>query len=475
MERRSFLQLVAAGALGQGLLSATPLHAADAASAGDRFGGWTGKKFNATGFFRVEKDERWWLVTPEGNAFLSFGINHLYPDLFRQEYNREAWRKRLGLENWNWPQFAPALRQWFLQTCREWGFNTVGVHNSLSIVNTPQPAMPYMLPIRFVDIPHWKQEIPDSSFADVFSDDFARHCGQLAERFAAPAREDPFLLGYAMTDCPLFTEEDCRERPDVIGGARRKSRVGWPRRLRNLGADAPGKAAYVQTMQDIYRDQINDFNTNYGTAFNSFDALQRAENWRPHTDLSNPNETRDNVEFLKRVVAKYYETGRDAIRRHDPNHMFFGDKINANTDTMDMVLPITSQYTDVIFYQMYARYEVQKPGLDRWSKTVDKPIINGDSSYTMITEHMPRPYGPVADNVQQRAEWTDEFFRNAFARPEFVGWHYCGLIDASNLVGRKQARQHSGLIDGYGEPYPELKEVVQACANKMYGIASRRI
>jgi hypothetical protein len=335
--------------------------------------------------------------------------------------------------------------------------------------------MPYMLPIRFVDIPHWKTEIPDGNFRDVFSDDFARHCDGLARELAAPAREDPFLLGYSMTDCPLFTEEDCRERPDVIGGARRKSRVGWPRRLRNLGAEAPGKAAYVQTMRDIYRDQINDFNATYGTAFNSFDALQRAENWRPHTDLSNPNETRDNVEFLKRVVAKYYETGRDAIRRHDPNHMFFGDKINANTDTMNTVLPVTSQYTDVIFYQMYARYEVQRPGLDRWSKTVDKPIINGDSSYTMITEHMPRPYGPVADNVQQRAEWTDEFFRNAFARPEFVVWHYCGLIDASNLVGRKQDRQHSGLIDGYGEPYPELKEVVQACAKEMYGIASRRI
>ena len=38
----------------------------------DRFGGWTGKRFKATGFFRLEKDERWWLVTPEGNAFLSF-------------------------------------------------------------------------------------------------------------------------------------------------------------------------------------------------------------------------------------------------------------------------------------------------------------------------------------------------------------------------------------------------------------------
>jgi len=473
MKRRSFLQAAAAGALSQGLLGSASASGAAPASSRDRFGGWTGKKFKATGFFRVEKDERWWLVTPEGNAFLSWGINHLHPDLWKQDYNRQAWQKRLGLSDLRGREFAPALKAWFLTTCREYGFNTAGVHTELSIINTPRPSIPYMQPIRFVDIAHWKPDIPDSNFLDVFSDEFAQHCDRMAKRLAAPAREDPFLLGYSMTDCPLLTEEDCRERPDVIGGARRKARIGWPRRLRNFGADAPGKKAYVQTMQDMYRGKIGHFNETYGTRFDSFDALAAAEDWRPHTDLSNGNETRDNVEFLKRVVATYYQTARDAIRRYDPNHLFFGDKINANTDTMDTVLPVTSQYTDVVFYQMYARYEVQKPGLDRWSKLVDKPIINGDSSYTMITDTMPRPYGPAADNLQQRAEWTAEFFRNAFARPEFVGWHYCGLIDAPNRIQRKRDRQHSGLLNGYGEPYPELKKALTACTDDMYGIASR--
>jgi len=92
----------------------------------------------------------------------------------------------------------------------------------------------------------------------------------------------------------------------------------------------------------------------------------------------------------------------------------------------------------------------------------------------MITETMPRPYGPVADDIQQRAEWTEEFFRNAFARPDFVGWHYCGLIDAPNLVEGKKDRQHSGLMDGYGNPHPKLKKVLKACAGEMYGIANQR-
>jgi len=438
----------------------------------DRFGGWTGRKFQATGFFRVEKDERWWLVTPEGNAFLSFGINHLHPDLWKQAYNREAWQRRLGLDDLDSPGFPTALRDWFLQTCRQYGFNTVGVHAELAVANRPEPAMPYMQPIHFVDIPHWQPDIPDHHFVDVFSQEFATHCDRLAKQFAAPAKDDPFLLGYTMTDCPLFTEEDCRERPDVIGGARRSACIGWPRRLRNLPGQALGKKAYVATMHELYRGQISVFNATYGTHFASFDALQETADWRSRTDLANGNETRDNIEFLKTVVAAYYQTAHDAIRRYDPNHLFVGDKLNANTDTLDTVLPITAQFTDLVFYQMYGRYEVQQPGLDRWAKAADLPLINGDSSFTMITEHMPRPYGPVADSLPQRAAWTEEFFRHAFARPDFVGWHYCGLIDAPNLIQRKQARQHSGVLDGYGEPYPILRETLAACTNDMYAIAT---
>ena len=472
MHRRRFVR-TACGALAANPVFNSALAGGAAAQAGrDRFGGWRGRRFEATGFFRVEKDDRWWLVTPEGNAFLSFGINHLHPDLWNQDYNRETWKARLGLNGLSGPEFQRALRDWFLATCRAYGFNTVGVHNSLAVVNSPQPAMPYMRPIRFVEIPHWQTQIPDENFLDVFSPEFDRHCDRLAEDLAAPARDDPFLLGYSMTDCPLLTEEDCRERPDVIGGARRESRIGWPRRLRNLGARSAGKQAYVRAMREIYKGEIGAFNSTYGTRFESFGALESAEQWRPRTDLSNGNETRDNVEFLKRVVAQYYQTARDAIRRYDPNHLFVGDKINANTDSLDTVLPVTSRFTDIVFYQMYARYEVQKPGLDRWSAIVDQPLINGDSAFTMITESMPRPYGPVADSLEERADWTGEFFRSAFARPEFVGWHYCGLIDASNLVPRKRERQHSGLIDGYGEPYPVLKELLAESTVEMYDVAS---
>lgn len=469
MNRRDFLKCSSAAAL------AMTHPALFAATQTDPYGGWTGKQFKATGFFRVEKDDRWWIVTPDGNAFLSFGINHLFPDLWRQEYNRAAWDKQLGLANPSTKEFNLALRKWYLRTCQEFGFNTTGVHTSLSVANVPAPGIPYMRPIHFINVPHWRADVPDENFLDVFSPEFEGHCNRLAKELALPVKDDPYLLAYSMTDCPLFTEEDLRERTDVIGGARRPSRIGWPRRFRNFGRAVYGKLAYVSLMRTVYRGSIQSFNETYGTRFDSFDALADAENWRPDTDLSNANETRDNTLFVKAVVNRYYEVARAAIQRYNPNHLFVGDKLNANTDSLDTVLPSVAPHVDIVLYQMYAKYEVQQPGLDRWSKRVDKPFINGDSAFTMITDTMPRPYGPVADTLEERIAWTEKFFRSAFARPEFVGWHYCGLIDASQLVARKQDRQHSGLMDGFGKAYPGLDTMIKQCSSELYSIATNGV
>jgi hypothetical protein len=152
--------------------------------------------------------------------------------------------------------------------------------------------------------------------------------------------------------------------------------------------------------------------------------------------------------------------------------MFFGDKINGNTDSMDTILPVTQKYTDVIMYQQYAKYEIQKVKLDRWSKRVDRPFLNGDSGYSHVVEDMPWPFGPIAGTEEIRAQWTKEFMEQAFARPDFVGWHNCGLIDTINKFPKKQDRQHSGLMNIYGEPYRLVMDCMKKFSEDMYRIAT---
>ena len=70
MNRRDLITAAAAtfgsGLVGRGL----------AAAAGpelDRYGGWKGKKFQATGWFRTEKDDRWQRVPLHGDQSFSPG------------------------------------------------------------------------------------------------------------------------------------------------------------------------------------------------------------------------------------------------------------------------------------------------------------------------------------------------------------------------------------------------------------------
>jgi len=47
-----------------------------------KYGGFSGTKVKATGFFRVEKiDGRWWFVDPEGCLFFSTGSTCIGPVL----------------------------------------------------------------------------------------------------------------------------------------------------------------------------------------------------------------------------------------------------------------------------------------------------------------------------------------------------------------------------------------------------------
>ena len=437
----------------------------------DRFGGWTGKRFEATGFFRLEHDDRrWWLVTPEGNAFLSFGINHYHYGWWLAPYNREHWLRAVGAESQEAPRFFEGFREAAARDLARLGLNTLGIHSEPPVLIEPEPIAPYVARFDPVDIPHWKTPGPEE-FVDVFAPDFARRCEQVARELVEPRARDPFVVGFAMTDCPVMTDHDARGREETIYGAPRPALPTWPRVLRNLGADAAGKQAYVESMRALYRDNVAAFNAAYGTGFASWEALAAARDWRPETDFGNGDELRDNTEFLRRCVDQYYRVGKEALRRCDGNHLFFGDKINANTDTLDTVLGVTSRHTDLVFYQAYGRHEMQRELLDRWTDRVAMPFLNGDSTFAVATEMMPRPYGPLAKDQAERAAWTREFAEAAFARPDFVGWHICGIIDTWKTLPGKEEEQHSGLMTPTGEFYPEMERAVRDLSRRLYQIA----
>ncbi len=441
----------------------------------DRFGGLRELSFEATGAFRVEKRDRWWLVTPEGNAFLSWGMNHIMPMMMTQRYNRDHWEQAFGSVDPESRGFRASFQNRMEADLKELGMNTLGTHSPVEYYEPLRT--PFVHNVRFVDICHYMEPVDpgmrlgnrDEDFWDVFSPEFEDHCDRVARQRVEPVAGSEYLLGYSMADCPVFTDLDAAARGNNVYGARRDGVPTWPRRLRNLGGEAPGKRIYVDTVRRLHGDDVGSFNATYGTDFGGFGDLQEAAGWRPAVDDTNEKELRDNAEFLLGVVDRYYETAVRAIRRYDETHMILGNKLNGNTGVPDEILKLAGKHMDLVFYQFYGRYADQAATLDKYAELTGKAVFNGDSAYSVPDEHMRNPYGSHCRDQDERAEWFREFVMQAFARPEFVGWNWCGWMDS--WEERQVNKQHSGIQDPFGRKYEPITRAMAEFGGKMYSIA----
>ena len=434
----------------------------------DRYGGNRALQFEATGFFRLEKADRWWLVTPEGNAFLSFGINHIEPHRTTASYNKEFWANEFGVPVEAEPD---AFHRGVLAKAKKdlalLGMNTLGCHTPPFYGDS---FMPYVGQFRCFDICHYmvptKQDYPD-----VFAPEFVNLCDEKARAVALPHKDDPHLLGYSMIDCPIFTNLDAAPRIENVYGSRRPGLPLWPVVLRNLAASAPGKQAYVAFVRERYGGDIRTFNNVYDTSFAGFDDLRKARNWRPSEDNQNAREVEDDLQFLYRIVDRCYQVEVAAIRKFDTNHLIFGDKLNGNSNTPDQIVRLADKHMDLIFYQYYALLEDQVALLERWTRLTDKPFFMGDSSLSVPSVQAPDPYGPHCRSQEDRAERFTRMFNDLFSRPRYVGWSWCGWMDSWKDL--QDNKQHSGLQTPFGAFHEPMRKAMAEFSANMYTIATQ--
>ena len=123
----------------------------------DSYGGYKPVNTIATGFFRVEKIKgRWWFITPDGNAFISIGINHIESTFLKYPDNIHIWKERYGTnERW--------IREGVVPDLNKWHFNTIGWTQEVSakgMLHSPGwsypeyqwAGMPYVHMLKFADI-----------------------------------------------------------------------------------------------------------------------------------------------------------------------------------------------------------------------------------------------------------------------------------------------------------------------------------
>jgi hypothetical protein len=431
----------------------------------DIYGGLESMRFDATGFFRVEQGDRWWMVTPDGAAFLSFGLNHADVDFLLQDYNIDFWRKEFGFQDPSEPVFQKGFTDKVLGDIDYFGMNTLGCHARKEVFG--KLTVPYIQGLFFARTAYWLVRSA-GFYPDVFSTEFEKRCANVAQRLCLPKINDPYLIGYTFTNVPILTDLDAEAHGMVPWGKPQPDMPTWPRALRNKGPNAPCKRVFVSILSDRYPD-IQAFNSVYGKQFSSFQDLLVAENWSPVVKTAGIDDFEDNRAFMLRIYDRYYTVACEAVRDVDPNHLIFGDPINANTPPPDEIISLVTRHTDVLSYQYYGAYDDYSHLLDRWSDLTGMPIFNTDSCHTVPYEEMPNPVGAICPDEETRALLFLDFASRAFSRPDFIGWNWCGWVDS--WESWRTVQQHCGLQDPLGRYHHPMPETMARFGSQLYDYA----
>ena len=168
------------------------------------------------GFFQVERHgSHWFFTSPGGEPLFSIGMNHIDSATLRSQSSGDVWRQRFGNSEQRFIQ--EGVRRDLL----DWGFNCVGWNQEVVVRGsfiteggvlhrhsrswTPEEYrwldMPYCHLLPFIESHQWELE---SRLPDIRSAEFAEWCDYVARNDCARMADDPNLIGYFYTDCPIW-------------------------------------------------------------------------------------------------------------------------------------------------------------------------------------------------------------------------------------------------------------------------------
>jgi hypothetical protein len=263
-----------------GFLAAAPVFACDLATAPTSR--WTVRQDHGTA----------WLVTPCGDRFYAVGVNVL-----------DAGKSGVGLDrpHYDWHHFAPTLPDWIAATRHrldEWGFNSAGAWS----LPPQQLKLPTVINLELGRLArfHWFDPFDPAAAARVYSE---------AARLTAPYRNSPYRIGY-------FADNE----------------VGWwGGALFLFFSQKPAgnftKQHWVALLRRLYHEDWRHFTADFvpPSGVNSWDALLAAE--APTYLRPGGQGSRAIAAWTHEVAERYYTLTQAALKKADPEALFFGDRL----------------------------------------------------------------------------------------------------------------------------------------------------
>jgi hypothetical protein len=432
-----------------------------------RYGGWKAKRFSPTGFFRTQHDgKRWWLVDPEGYAFLSTGVDCIrygsagpvngIEDLFDWLPEGDdtltfagASNTFRGTRNMDF-YVANMIRvygkdwqaKWYSLTeglMKKFRFNTVANWSDIEFAR--RSKIPYVLPLRA--FPSTEVSLY-RDFPDVFSDEYTNNSRAFAQQLDE-YKDDPYLVGYFLRNEP-----------------------NWAFGYHNLAYEmfatpqaSASKDAFILWIKERYSD-VAAFNSAWSISLNSFDELKAMTFKDYPSDVAN----KDFHAFSIILVGKYVDIPCDEVKKIDKNHLNLGMRYAWLSS--DLLYKAGERF-DVFSINGYG---ISPPPTEEVARISGKPVMIGEFHHGAVDRALPATGIIGVLNQQDRAAAYRNYIEQGFARPELVGMHYFQWIDQP-FYGRSDGENYNiGMLTTGNLPYAELTEAVTVTNERIYRVAS---
>ncbi|MEM1441950.1 MAG: hypothetical protein AAGF67_06380 [Verrucomicrobiota bacterium] len=426
----------------------------------DSYGGFTEIKGEETGFFHTEKiDGRWWLVTPEGNAFWGMGMAHPITDFSKSAVtfsyldDQEAWLKgsiermrSLGYNCvWTGPYCPERLTKGY-------------VDRALAEKVFREAKIPYVFPLPILK--HRVEMEECEKRPDVFHDSFAKFVDDLIDQHVPKLKDDLWVMGYYYGLAPWTHDNywlnDTLER-----------------------LESPGRERLLQILEQRYDGNIAAFNEVYGTSFDSFGELNESGEltypaWIKSyksgyvTLPSTPGSKElfdDSQALLGEIMEHTYRLAYEAVRRHDQNHLIFGSYVkeaSLTAENWERVAPyidvITPQHVSKVFPIAPIVEALDKPALisdQPFGNVYPLPLLNAKSAPGAVPDHVDRLvlYDILAERISRD--------------PHFIGVDFCAVLFDQSHEDKAYEIGQPGFYTVWGEPKEPLCRTVRSFNQKM--------
>lgn len=455
------------------------------------WGGWQGKKLTATGWFHCEKcAERWWLVDPDGYAFFSNGVCYgNRTGIYAMEDHLDALYEILppkdGLYKACWtsgdkiPQFVVRngqenakkrtlvnypranmmrvfgenwLDAWItINTARmkKAGINTLGVGvNDYADEYTSEflqkAKMPYVITVKY--FPLTREKI-FRDFPDVFSPEYETLATETAKASLMQYRDDPFLIGYFITNEPEWYSYDD---------------VNLSLKLLECNGCESSKRAFIDFLRRKYAD-IADLNAAWGTDFSDYCRLLKPV----RIDSISETMLSDCKAFHSVLVEKYGDVISSCFRKVDPHHLNLGMRYaRLNAEKAEQAFCEGIRQFDVFSYNCYGAEPVSTAAI--LAEYKDMPAIIGEWHIGSIDSGLDVGGLYYTDTQAERANAIEYYLEQSTQASHLVGIHYFEYSDQPYL-GRFDGECYQiGLIDVCNRPYYEVFNALESFASRMY-------